>query len=398
MINISSEMGGIRRRIFLILSIAVITALLAVGINISLNNDIEGLYLLKGSGGQGVELAAALYLGEEGRLIAGFDLPGNDPLGDGIVAGEKRLDLVWHEGVGHGYLSNHLGDGTVLLTNFSRYRDSEEQVTHGLFIGGASPAALRADSPDHLNNSGMTWFDGKGWNHIWCNTNEGIGSTASLKGFAPSAWSYLGSRIVMQNEQHIVVSSSHEVRIDNVPLHIKRTIEARAGEPYLKLQVQITNVGSAPSHYFYYYGDEPWLGDFGSSRGDIGWTQDRLIEHETFIDPKKQSFAGMVDYGNAAIGEGHNFRHVANFIDWSGPDRPDIVFFANRFDGFAHDPRLRMPLQGDARSIGMYWGPRTLAAGQSQTIALTIGMAEHDRGTGMPRIPTTVTEVSGLRR
>lgn len=391
MIHLLSKMPKRRRQMFLLLSVMVVVTLLVIGVSGAMRSDIEGLYLLKESGGRGVELATALYLGEEGRLINGFDLPGNDPLGDNIVLGKKRLDLVWHAGVGHGYLSNHLGDGTVLVTNFSRYRDSEGLETHGLFIGGASPGALRADSPDHLNSSGMTWFDGKRWNHIWCNTNEGIGSTVSLKGFAPSAWTYLGSRIEMEDEQRVVVSSSHEVRIDNVPLQIARTIEARAGEPYLRLQVKITNVGSASSHYFYYYGDEPWVGDFGSSRGDVGWTQDRLVEYETLVDPKSQTFAGMVDHGSDAIGEGHSYRHVANFIDWRGPDRPDIVFFANHSDGFSRNPRLRVPLQGDSRSIGMYWGPRMLAPGQSQLFTLTVGMAELNPTTGMPRLPATVS-------
>ena len=86
----------------------------------------------------------------------------------------------------------------------------------------------------------------------------------------------------------------------------------------------------------------------------------------------------MADYGSSALGEGHNFGHAANFIAWLGPDKPDIVFFANHYDGFAHDPQVRVPLQGDGRSIGMYWGPRTLTPGQNQLFTLAI-------------IPTTVS-------
>lgn len=382
------EISKGQRCLLLAMIVIAIISILAIWVSVSLSRDIEGIYLLKGTKGRLIEIADTLYLGEEGRLIAGIDFFSPEPeQGGGRVVPEKRLDLVWNDATGHGYLRNQLGDGTALVTNFSLYRDSEEQVTHGLFIGGALPAALRSDRPDHQNNSGMTWFDGKGWNHIWCNTNEGIGSTLSPRRYAPSDWTYLGSRIVEQNERQIVVLSSHEVRVDNVPLRIDRTIEALAGEPYLKLRMQITNIGSTPGHYFYYYGDEPWLGDFGGSQGDIGWTRDQLVKYESVIDPKTQSFAGMVDFGNDVIGEGHNFRRVANFIEWSGPDRPDVVFFANRYEGFAHDPQVQVPLQGDGRSLGMYWGPRTLPPGQSQTIDLTIGMASVDPATGMPRKP-----------
>lgn len=38
--------------------------------------------------------------------------------------------------------------------------------------------------------------------------------------------------------------------------------------PELNLTVRIFNPGSGVVNYYYSYGDEPWLGDFGSAAGD----------------------------------------------------------------------------------------------------------------------------------
>ena len=72
-----------------------------------------------------------------------------------------------------------------------------------------------------------------------------------------------------------------------------------------------------------YYGDEPWIGDFGSSAGDVGWMGKELIKTEREIDTDKNTYFGMFDYGNDLAGEMHNFTGIANFIEWPKSDRPD---------------------------------------------------------------------------
>ncbi len=347
-------------------------ALLACFVRISWNYDFEGVYLLKGENGRTLVVSDSVYLGEEDRLLAGIDLPGINLLEHHFLSSKTRLELHWNAAAGRGVIHNRLADGTVLVTNFSRYVDSEGEQTHGLFIGGAEPARLH---PKNLDGSGMSWFDGKQWNHIWCNTNEGIGSTVSTHRYAPSHWKYLGSTVDVENDERIVLNSRHEVVVDGAPLQIKRTVEVLAGQPELKLTMQIVNGGGRAGHYFYYYGDEPWVGEFGSSAGDVGWMGGRLVKFETVIDPKTVTTIGMIDFGNDVLGERHHFRNVANFIRWSPATRPDIAFFANQYDGFAHRPEVQVPLQGDARSLGMYWGPKTLPPGATETIELTLGMA-----------------------
>lgn len=91
----------------------------------------------------------------------------------------------------------------------------------------------------------------------------------------------------------------------------------------------------------------------------------------------------MIDYGNTAIGEGPQSR-VANFIEWRGFNRPDTVFFANQFDGFSHPASMLVPLSGDARSLGLYWGPKLIQPGEQQVMNLTVGMAQIDAVSGYP--------------
>lgn len=361
-------------------------AALILLLDFSFSRDFEGIYLLRSATGKGVALSNTLYLGEEERYLWGIDLLVR-PVMIGNVAPSPLLTLDWNESAGVGYLRNDLGDGTTLVTNFSRYLDSDGRHTRGLFVGGALPAVVRRENQSTQNASGMTWFDGTDWNHIWCNTNEGIGSTVSQASAAPSDWTFLDSRIVEQSAERVIVNSRHLVTLDGVPLRIEREVEAVAGRPYLQLEIKVSNVGTRPAAYFYYYGDEPWLGDFGSSAGDIGWLPDRLVLHEDTVDPLRYSYAGMADDGNDLLGEGHNFQHVANFIEWFGPDRPNAVFFANQYFGIKHDPRLRVPLFGNSRSLGMYWGPRNLAPGESRLMTLAIGMAQREFNSVIPKKP-----------
>jgi hypothetical protein len=364
--------------------------------DISYLGHLEGFYVVKGQMGAPLQLTDDVYLGEEDSVIAGVDFAWFYSLFRlRSQQGRPHLEVSWNEDDGVGFVRNYLGGEKVLMTSFSRYLDSNNQYTHGLFIGGALPDALLDGSK---NNSGMSYFDGQRWSHIWCNTNEGIGSTVTPHRYAPSMWRFLGSRIVSQSDQHLVLTSDHEVEVDGVLLRMERRVEMTAGMPDLKLTVRIANPGKGVGRYYYYYGDEPWLGDFGNARGDIGWVDGRMIEYEEIIDPKKVSFAGMADFGSSVLGEGHDFGRAANFIAWLGPDKPDIVFFANQYDGFAHDPLARVPLQGEGRSIGMYWGPRTLTPGQHQLFTLAIGMAEQDPATGRPHLPASISFATAVPR
>lgn len=364
-------------------------------VDYSVSAHTEGLYLLRGDHGKLLTLANDLYLGEEELLIAGIDFARSSPVPATPADPAPHLDLEWSSAAGYGQVRNYLGSGRWLVTNFSRYRDSDDRHPHGLFIGGGEPAAVRNETAANRNDTGMTYFDGTTWRHVWCNTNEGIGSTVTPKRHGPSSWTFLGSGVVRATPQELVLGSSHRLELDGVPLHIERTTRFTAGDPSLQLTITIANLGRSPSHYYYFYGDEPWVGNFGSAAGDVGWAENRIYQDEALLDPRRVAYAGMADFGNDVIGEGHGFTRIANFIEWLGPDRPDVVFFANRYDGFSHDPSLHVPLRGDGRSIGMYWGPRQLAPGESRTMTLAIGMAGVDARSGLPTKPSRRAAVAG---
>lgn len=373
--------------LFLVVLLTVLLA--AAKVRLMYRHHGEGVFLLQGTKGAWLELSDDVLLGEEHRVLCGLSFNRTCVSGqtaEDPVDGEVFLEYRWNAADGYGFVVNHLGEGRILLTNLSRYIDSNNQITHGLFVGGGRPESLRPDSLWRGNDTGMAYFDGQRWSHIWCNTNEGIGSVALGNNFAPSAWDFLGSHVEKATEQALVLVSRHAVNIDGVPLQMERRATFVAGQPYFDLSISLKNIGRTPGRYYYLYSDEPWLGNYGGSAGDIGWVAGRFVHYEEVIDPRLYSSAGMIDYGNTAIGEGPQSR-VANFIEWRGLNRPDTVFFANQFDGFGHPASMLVPLSGDARSLGLYWGPKLILPGEQQVMNLTVGMAQIDAVSGYPHKP-----------
>lgn len=154
----------------------------------------------------------------------------------------------------------------------------------------------------------MTYFDGQRWFHIWCNVNEGILSPSSpfLPSY-PSAWEFKGSWVRENDGKNLTLESRHRVTLSGVPLNLNRMFFHSSGDRHVILTTVITNRGTAPSTILYQYGDEPWIGNFGSSAGDIGWTKKELLLTERDIDTRDNTFVSMFDYGNPLAGEAHTY-------------------------------------------------------------------------------------------
>jgi hypothetical protein len=385
----SRTFGGVLQRRATIIASVVPTLLFSVltMVHLDIKGHFDGLFLMKGADGWHYELKDDLYMGEGDRLLYGLDF--HDPrsrlqaLFDRHKPGEPYLFTEWDERDGSGYVRNILPDGKQLLTFFGRYRGDDKEYVHGLFVGGALPASVVGQYNYYMNNTGMTYFDGGKWQHVWCVVNEGIASTTADKVSSPSQWKFLGSRVEREGEAAISLSSSHEIDLDGVPLRMERVARLVAGETYFLLRIRITNTGTKPVKYYYLYGDEPWVGNYGSAAGDVGWVQDGIINRETEVDTKKYNYAGMFDYGNSEIHEGHGFSGTANFIEWLGEERP-LVYFANQ-EGVRSTPGA--PLASEERFIGLQWGPRPLQPGEERTYTLAIGMAGHDPRSGFPVKP-----------
>ncbi|MDP2167486.1 MAG: hypothetical protein Q8J64_04045, partial [Thermodesulfovibrionales bacterium] len=139
----------------------------------------------------------------------------------------------------------------------------------------------------------------------------------------------------------------------------------------------------------YAYGDEPWVGDFGASEGDVGWYKEGLVKYEQFISPVKHRYAGYWDHGNEAAGEQHHYTEYADFIEWVTPT-PSYVYFSNSFDACCSATSALQTVYN--RVINIAWLNQILLPGDSKDHILFIGMATVDPLIAFPKKPETVLE------
>lgn len=352
----------------------------------------EGLYVFKGENSW-LEITDDTVLGDEDRLVLALPMrPILNFLQGGVshAAFGGQLEHEWFNFDGTGYVESNFADGTKFITCFSRYLDSGAKNTSGVFVGGKLPYDLGTADEATLNDTGVSFYDGTKWHHLWCNVNESIAPWSNPSALIPpSSWHFLGSKVAKNSPEEIVITSSHQVDIDGLPFRIDRVACFRTGTRYFTLLIRVANIGSFTGGYYYVYGDEPWVGNYGTSEGNVGWVNDRLIAYEEAIDPRKYRWAGYFDYGNDAAGEKHVYSGIANFIEWQGNVIPDLVYFSNHIGTYA--PRgSHVPLNHpNNRVLFLQWGPRLLKPGQSDTIILSIGMADRDQPTGFPVKPDT---------
>lgn len=386
-----------RKRLFAITMILIVLPLLFLfyATHFDFSSDFEGIYILNCDRGLLFDIKNDLMLGEENRLLAKIEF---NPIYN-FFSGKKKhpantphLNYRWNNRNGSGYIFNYSADGKQLLTCFSRFRDSRGKIPKGLFVGGGLPYSNHDNIELTMSATGMAHFDGKAWRHLWCNVNETIASTPEDK-HDPSSWKFLGSKVLFANDAKLVIRSSHEVPFRNTVLRVDRYAIFRAGETYFTLLIKIANIGTYPTDYYYVYGDEPWVGEFGSSAGNVGWVKDRLYYYEGSVDPRQYSYAGMYDIGNPLIlGEKKTFTGIANFIEWMGDITPELVYFSNKEGQFAEE-KERVPLYSkDNRVVFLQWGPRRLLPGRFEYLVLAIGMAGNDQKTGLPVKPNVVLD------
>jgi len=375
---------------FLAALFAIICAYLFLNVRFNVKGHFEGFYLLRDRVAGRYEFADHLFVGKGKYLVYGKDL---SFLRQSVVSrfispkdsDRPHLHCEWNPHDGSGLVSQHFPNGTQLVTYFGRYLDGDEEV-HGLFVGGGMPETAASNVNYNMNNSGMTFGDGKRWYHIWCSVNEGIGPIDASVMLTPSKWKFLGSRVERKSPENVVIISSHSLEISGQPVRIDRRVSFTAGESYFTLEIRITNQGSGPLHYLYKYGDEPWVGYYGTALGDVGWVRDRLASYEEVIDTSRYGYAGIADTGNRVIGEQPVYTNLANFIEWFGTEIP-YAYIANN-QGYPPPKGAKVPLESNERFIGLEWG-RNIPPGGVTVIRLAIGMADFDQKSGLPVKPRT---------
>jgi|Deesub1362A_J573_1020465.scaffolds.fasta_scaffold00073_67 hypothetical protein len=374
-------------RIFVCVVVVVHIAMASVFIShevFNFTSSNSALYFLHGKFG-GIEIKRDLLIEDAHRLI--FTLDANcvfNWLMKGLAIARQKplLELTWNTKEGTGGIKQFRADGTMLVLSFSRSRDSDGRPK-GLFLGGDLPYGdiSRAESQD---TSGFGYYDGEDWYHIWCASNEAFKLSGKKRTVVPSTWRFLKSRVLKNTKEEVILESEHEVELNGNKINMKRFVSFKAGEDYFLLRVRFTNLGTKPITYGYAWGDEPWVGHYGASKGDVGWYDDGLIQNEMLLSPVRHKYAGYWDYGNEAAGEDHNFSGYANFVEWLYPT-PSLVFFSNSIENCCSETT---PLASEQnRVINIVWLNQLLLPGESRDHILAIGMATVDPKTGMPKKP-----------
>jgi len=289
-----------------------------------------------------------------------------------VAKSEPILDVTWDEDSGRGEIKDFRPDGSIFSITFSRFREADGKA-HGLFIGGDLP---HGDFHRDKNggNSGIGYYKDGRWYHIWCAANEGFVLKDTV--FTPKDWIYLGSKVIKMKNSEVIIESRHRFPIKNRHLYMKRVFYMKSGWDYAVLKITFANKGDSPIIYTYGYGDEPWVGLSSYSRGDMGWTENRIFEYEGYVEPWPGGYAGYWDHGNDAVKEGRGFTDIANFIQWLSIT-PSEVYFSNVFTSVDES----RPLSSlDNRLINLVWRDQELQPEESKTYILAIGMAKTSAG------------------
>ncbi|MCM2332964.1 MAG: hypothetical protein NDI82_03345 [Anaeromyxobacteraceae bacterium] len=380
----SAGLGGWKARVLVGVGLAALAAagLLLATTRIAVEGRWRGLFLLKARDGRMLELQDDLFLGDGSRLVVGVsfsaarrwlgvEVPPPPP-------GQVALDLDWDERSGRGVVRNRLADGRELVTLLGRFEDDQGHHPQGLFVGGAVPDI--ASDFRNQDQSGMALQAGGRWYHIWCNTNEALvdRDVPGYRNVYPGELRFLGSRVLVHDSQRVVLESQHEATLSRGRLRMDRYAYFTAGEPFFKLGIRLTAVGPGPVTFAYLYGDEPWVGYFGTAEGNYGWLPGRIVRTEGHVDPAANRWAGVVDVKTG----------LANYLEWQGEDLPDQLYFANQA-GRTSDAKLQVPLASNEIFIGLQWVRRRLAPGEGRSIRLIVGLADLDPATGLPARPSS---------
>jgi hypothetical protein len=372
-------MRKLNKKYYFILTLIITSFIIATGCltDFRIKGHYFGIFLLKGEHGKPIEVHDDLLLGEESKLLGGVPLMFLHnllmPSSAHASLPEPQLILDWDDALGEGWVRSVQADQTEMHFYFSRFISDQGIEKHGLFVGGnLPPAAMDLHDPLKSSDSGISFFDGhRNW-HIWCNANEVIAPRdAPGAGVQTADWRYLGSWVEKAGGDRVVLGSRHELMLAGVQLHIDRRASFRAGAPTFDLGIHITNAGTRPVSYIYAYADEPWLGDYGSSEGVVGWLKEGLVSNEGLIDTAKHQHAGMINlkYG------------LANVVAWPPDAPPSLACFSNAIGRLSPG----VPLNTNDRALNLQW-ERTLQPGETHKIEMTIGMARIDLATGIPRL------------
>ena len=173
------------------------------------------------------------------------------------------------------------------------------------------------------------------------------------------------------------------------------------GVAHVLVALHLTNTCDAPRRFSFWTGEDPWIGLYRSSDGDVGWYSGGIVRTEARVEGRDFRWGGLYDLGNEVLGQtAAAFSNVADVLVLEpGGEAPDVAYFANSFAHDDHDIDPARPLDNQTlTAFNLGWKGRTLAPGATFTLRYALGRAETGEPGTLPRPPQIPPEAWAFDR
>ena len=298
----------------------------------------------------------------------------------------------WDPRTGRGHVEHRLASGALRTCFHCDYAG----YTGGLVIGA-------------FNGSGMGFVPtkpirGHAKINVFCAQDESIWDRTEKRELS-YGWSenfgtgpdgarleYVRGRIIEEGPERVTLQSENEGGC----YRVVKVATTRARAPFWVIATRVVNRCDHAIHFDFFTGDDPWIGLYKSSEGDVGWTQDGLVRREKVLGPGAFFAGGLYDLGNVQAGEREGgFSNQANFFLLDPTlALPSFVAFANSFAHQASDVDPDRPLDdATMTALNLGWVDQRLEPGEGVTLAQAVGLAKTDeRGARLPSVPAVTDE------
>ncbi|MFH1466412.1 MAG: hypothetical protein ABIO70_18660, partial [Pseudomonadota bacterium] len=238
----------------------------------------------------------------------------------------------WDPATGHGTIALTTPAGVPLRVQLM---EGFPGYTGGLLLGGFGGSAY-VRWPEGGPEDGVAiwcaqdeslWLEGPGggreFAHGW-SENFGTGPDGT-------PLRYLGGAVLADDGEGLLLRAENGA----LPFHLARWLLVQPDGTLLN-RLRVTNASSLPVRFAFWEGEDPWVGRYGTSEGDLGWwgSPGEPGHWQRTEGGPRGPFPRCLGIGDP--GEGEGGPPSANFLCLA-PEAPapDVFLFANHF---AHDP------------------------------------------------------------
>jgi hypothetical protein len=293
----------------------------------------------------------------------------------------EGIDLKWDPTTGRGTISLITATHQMEL----RFQDRFDGYSGGLYPGSMNRPAVTLFRPG-LDVAPVA---------IWCAQDESIWDHRLQVEFAPG-WSenfghgpdgrklqYREGRIIKRSPQSVLLSSQNSA----MPYEVTKWVSVHL-EGTMVVRTQIRNISDQDVTFDLWSGDDPWVGDYGTSRGDVGWHNGQWVKIEHKVDLSASRCLGIADLQNSRW-------KTANYLClYSESPLPTTVYFANSFAHEDGDVSPGKPLNSATMTaFNLGWRNILLQPGETFEISYAIGAIPNQleqNETVVPQAPAVV--------